>query len=529
LKQLPTAILFAVELAVAGLLIGFPDAAGAVSNRDAAARMMETIAYLSMPELAGRDAPGPMADSVARWLEVQFAGIDLKPAFAGSYLQDVPLVSARFDTANGARLAYESRAGWQELRWGDDFFVAPRRIADVSLISTTRLCGFGIVMPEIGRNDFDGLQSGEAAVVHDGADLPKEHVGMKANPAYKAAAAQRAGAAMLIVLVDEQAEPLRERLDLRDRFKDLGKTLYDLPNATPDFPVVYVRNDDFRKALWAVPTVDDNLGADTILRVREDGFSALPTRIQFDLMFKETAIASSANIAGLIGDGKEVVVVGAHYDHLGPEGSTYYPGADDNASGIAVLLEAARRIALSAPPAGCGILFVAFTCEEDGLLGSTHFVRQLESQGRKLRAMVNLDMVGRRGFAAMSDAGKDPSAAPFGFLAAYYSSHSPELGEELKSSAREVAGLYPEIKPTDAFRHFGDAAPFHAARIPTLHIFSGFHSDYHRTTDTPDRIDPDKLLLGADWLKILLHRLADREIAPVFAPSGAASTGSKRP
>ena len=174
----------------------------------------------------------------------------------------------------------------------------------------------------------------------------------------------------------------------------------------------------------------------------------------------------------------ESVVIGAHYDHIGlghygtrdssTEGQVHH-GADDNASGTAVLLELARRLSRSDSRPARTIVFAAFSAEELGLFGSRHYVNQ-PAQLASTRAMINLDMVGRL---------RDGRVTVFGTRSAQ------EFSAMVKSAASEL-GL--EISESDGIGR-SDHMSFYSKKIPALHFFTGVHADYHRPSDTWDKLN----------------------------------------
>jgi membrane-associated protease RseP (regulator of RpoE activity) len=171
-------------------------------------------------------------------------------------------------------------------------------------------------------------------------------------------------------------------------------------------------------------------------------------------------------------------VIGAHYDHLGEGGTrsslapgekAIHNGADDNASGVSVVLSAARAFA-GGPRPQRSVLFMAFTGEESGLLGSTHFVAHPTIAGR-MTTMINLDMVGRLGTGPLIVYGVDTA----------------EQWRTLVEPAATRAGI------TIATRGEGygpsDHTAFYTKDIPVLHLFTNTHGDYHKPTDDADKID----------------------------------------
>lgn len=188
------------------------------------------------------------------------------------------------------------------------------------------------------------------------------------------------------------------------------------------------------------------------------------------------------------------VIVGAHYDHLGIDGSSgqQFPGADDNASGISVMLEVAANLARSFTPQR-PILFVAFTGEESGLLGSRHFISEPPGnyQSANLYAMLNLDAVGRLNGRQLQVFGSE-SAYEWPFMA---QGIGFTIGLPSQMAAAGIAT--------------SDHTSFLNAGIPAIHLFAGAHNDYHRVSDTPEKLDVDGMSEIALWLEEAIVYLAD--------------------
>jgi len=193
------------------------------------------------------------------------------------------------------------------------------------------------------------------------------------------------------------------------------------------------------------------------------------------------------------------LVVGAHYDHLGrgeyngrrQDHGKVHPGADDNASGIAVMLELARS--LKGTPLPRTLVFVAFTGEETGLLGSRHYVRHAQTYpADSIIAMLNLDTVGRLG---------DQPLILFG-------TGSADEWVHIFRGAGYVTGV-PVKTVADDFGS-SDQTAFIETGIPAVQFFSGSHEDVHRPGDTPDKLDHDGLTRVARVLNEAVRYLAER-------------------
>ena len=202
----------------------------------------------------------------------------------------------------------------------------------------------------------------------------------------------------------------------------------------------------------------------------------------------------------------QYVVAGAHYDHLGessfgaldPEaGSAIRPGADDNASGTAAVLELARRLAIRPPRRS--ILLVHFGAEELGLVGSGVFVDHPPVPPQSILLMVNFDMVGRmRARRLIVDV--LPADA---FVRALVDSAANALRLRLIFSSFSAGRT--------------DNSSFRRVGIPTVSLFTGYHADYHRATDVAARIDVPGIILVVDVGEALVRAAADRPVS-LMAP-----------
>ncbi len=195
-------------------------------------------------------------------------------------------------------------------------------------------------------------------------------------------------------------------------------------------------------------------------------------------------------------EGRGYGVLAAHYDHLGYGGEnslfrgepTVHFGADDNASGVATMLEVAE--ALAASPLADHVLYAGFSGEEKGLWGSNHFCESPTVALDSIRYMINLDMVGRlRGDT----------------LAVYGTGTSPRWMEVLEDCNEEGFILVPSESGVGPSDH----TSFYLEDIPVLHFFTGQHPDYHRPTDTPEKLNYDGMLKIARYVERVMRRLDD--------------------
>ena len=204
------------------------------------------------------------------------------------------------------------------------------------------------------------------------------------------------------------------------------------------------------------------------------------------------------NVIGFVDNKAEnTITIGAHFDHLGfgGEGSLYrdsikavHNGADDNASGVSVLLNLAAK--LKEKNTNNNYLFMAFSGEEMGLLGSNYFVKNPTIETKKVSYMINMDMVGRMK--------KDST------LAVYGTGTSPIFKQVLKSHNDNFKLIQQEsgVGPSDH-------TSFYLADIPVLHFFTGQHEDYHKPGDDSEKLNYDGMYLISDYIFNIISDLDD--------------------
>ena len=198
----------------------------------------------------------------------------------------------------------------------------------------------------------------------------------------------------------------------------------------------------------------------------------------------------------------EYVVIAAHYDHLGTsvlkrdgadEVQIYY-GADDNASGVATLIEIAKEVALQPHLFDRSIIFALFGAEEYGMVGSWYFLNRSFKEVDKIVAMINLDMVGR--------SGRDNR------IQVYTADANVELMEIVNTLSGRALSIAPSFTPTDYFP--SDHRLFYEKGIPVALFTSGVHRDYHTVRDTPDKLDYTQMAQLAEYVFAMAEVISNR-------------------
>ncbi len=229
---------------------------------------------------------------------------------------------------------------------------------------------------------------------------------------------------------------------------------------------------------------------------------------------------TAQNVIGIVkGETDSTVIIGAHYDHLGwgTPASTYHGvpaihnGADDNASGVAALLELARKYAHADKKPHYTMLFIAFSGEEAGLLGSSYFAKHMTVDSTTIRMMINMDMIGR-----LKDQDKG-----LAILGVGSTSEFTNFFDSLN---------YQDIKLTLSKSGYGasDHTVFTARGIPSLHLFTGAHKDYHKPSDDIDKIDADGIVKVTTFVDRLLTYFDNLDKPLVFTKTKDSSHGKRR-
>src|SRR5690625_896184 len=215
---------------------------------------------------------------------------------------------------------------------------------------------------------------------------------------------------------------------------------------------------------------------------------------------KDEQTLTGRNVIGFLDNRAEnTVVIGAHYDHLGMGGISSFHrgepeihnGADDNASGVAVLLKLAKKLQSKNAPKNNNYLFISFSGEEDGLLGSNFFTKNPTIDLKKVTYMLNMDMVGRLNEEKT--------------LAVYGVGTSPVLSETVEKNADSLHIIQKEsgVGPSDH-------TSFYLVDIPVLHFFTGQHEDYHRPSDVIENLNFKGMEMVSDYILKIIHDL-DKE------------------
>lgn len=500
-KQKPTptlvSLLLALSLSAAALAQASaptqtaPPPASAVST----AELKRIVYYLASDDLKGRLTGSPEGRKAAEFVATEFQKIGLKPVPGQTgYFQPFEFI-AGVKLGKDNALAISSPKGKADYQVGKDFtplgFSEDAALKDVPAV----FGGFGITAPDLKWDDYAGLDvKGKAVFVYrDGpeGDDRRSPYALYYALRYKAMAAREHGAAALLVV------------GASDEDDDLSVLRTSSIAGSSGIPVISVK-----RSLLA-PWLKES-GKDF-----PDPKAARGADLRFEIPGVRLSLAASLtrekgqadNVMGWLPASKptsETVIVGAHYDHLGlgiegslaPKPGGVHHGADDNASGVAGVIELARTFA-AAPARQRNMLFMSFGGEELGALGSSHYVKNPALPLKDMAAMVNLDMIGRLREDKLVVTGSGTSAS---FKALLEKANT----EGLKLSFNE-----------DGYGA-SDQGVFYAKEVPVLFFFTGAHEQYHRPEDTADLINYDGEAKVLRYVGAVVQALLDLPEKPAY-------------
>lgn len=495
-----------------------------VPDAESVSRLAADTQYLSADEREGRGAGTRGLDESAQYLAEQFHAAGLKTDLIdGGPFQPFQLGRRRgigpasrivFTNKDAAKAAVEPklRIDWTPLSLATSGPVAGRLV----------FAGYGITAPEFQYDDYAGIDVSGAVVVilrHEPAGRVDDENWFPAGKSTRHAqfsskiANAIAHGAKAVCFVSTASDVAKGNPPDEATPERLLKFEVGVPAAGGSLPVLQLSR-----------AVVDELLAPTVKKLVEleeqIASTSQPTSRDLGQWTAEgevsivTAGRELRNVLGLLpGKGPnaaETIVVGAHYDHLGngsygslsgAGGKAIHNGADDNASGTAVVLEVARLLSESGKPLDRSVLFIGFSAEELGLIGSSHYVKKPLVPMTQTVAMLNLDMVGRLRGDKVTIYGTG-TATEFPQLLA---EEVPRFGMRFTSQS---SGYGPS-----------DHASFAEENVPVLHFFTGFHPEYHRPEDDFPTLNVDGMAKLASLTAALVERIANAENRPTARES----------
>lgn len=435
-----------------------------------AAGLRETVAFLADERFAGRLPGTPGYDQAARAMADRFDRLGLQPGGEDGYFQHLPMEHNQ--VLPGCRLALKDAAGQEKEYVLDRDYIFRGFTGSGDVAAPVVFCGYGLSAPERGYDDYAGVDvRGRVVLVFKQGPgwrpADGEGWGELPNPRPKAQAALDHGAVAVLMVSrpnDKNPQPL------------IGSVMHGGGDRQVDIPQLQIT---------AEVAADLLAGSDLDLKALQTGIDtgraplsrALEVTVQVRAETEYDPARDTVNVVALLPGSDpelkdECLVIGAHLDHVGTQGGqAFFPGANDNASGSAAVMELAAAFAAAADRPARTVAFVLFAGEEQGLIGSKFYADHPAIPLEKTVAMFNLDCVAH-GDSIQLGNGKS----------------APRLWNLAKALDRTGDRL------TVAQTWSGggaDAAPFHQKGLPTLYFVTRHsYTHLHRTSDTVDTLNP---------------------------------------
>jgi hypothetical protein len=480
-----------------------PATAPALGKADAT-RYLDTIRTLASPEMEGRGAGTKGIDRAAHLVEERYQSLGLNPAGTQGYFQPFTVTTgAKLVSGNDLR---EDLLGKKKILKLNDDFVPFSFSSSGEADAPVVFAGYGASAAEFGYDDYAGLDVHGKIVVllryePSGFAAKGGHQGLTQHAALitKAINARNHGAKAVVIIngkLGAGEEDLLTRFGSVSGPENAGILLVQVKNK--------VAQDWFDAAGKSLAGVQNQINEGT----KPESF-AFPASVRLTVAVHIDTLHATVNnvLAYLPGKSDEYIIVGAHYDHLGygnadslapSQIGQIHPGADDNASGTSGVLEMAGLFAPLKGQLPRGILFMSFAGEELGLLGSAHWAMLPTLPLDKAVAMINMDMIGRI---------KDKKVYIGGVGTG--STFQSILTTDAKNSPFHFeysAGGYAA----------SDHTSFVARKIPVLFFFSGLHSDYHKPSDTWDKINAPDAARLLDFIAGVITQIDTAAARPKF-------------
>lgn len=515
------------------------------------ANLRKHVEYLASDQLEGRKTGEPGATTAAGYVVNQFSQFKLKPGFKtaanakASFMQPFPYVAGVTVGESGfLNVIPANPDNVSRLEPGITYMPFANSIGGEVASSPLIFAGYGIATADKKYDDYSGLDvRGKIVIIFDGTPeggSREQFGGFSLHT--KANLAKERGARAVIVIAkadDFKADPL-------------SRLAYEPTMGETSIPVVALSR-EIAADVFGVKTAVEVSEIEKWVAMKTNAPPEIAIRLAEPL--KATAqmkidlqkrTVDAYNVIGIV-EGtdsvlkNEAIVIGAHYDHLGRGGRSslaanstdIHHGADDNASGTAAIIELARQFSKEKRNKRT-LIFMAFGGEEEGLLGSKHYVNNPVWPLDKTVAMINLDMVGRLNENKLTVGGigtanewkgmvENRNLSDYGVaaLTATTITHS----EPTKLAPTPIARFDLQLNE-DGFGP-SDHSSFYGKQIPVLFFFTGTHTEYHKPSDTAERVNYDGLTKITSYVFAIAKSVDKNPTRPTYKVAQAASTGGR--
>lgn len=486
------------------------------------AELRDHIFFLASDYLNGRTGVSAEYEIAAQYVATQFAAAGLHPVVENedgsrSWFQGVPF----------AKTTYSDEIKWKIIKPGGENTLIHKE--DFKILYGNKLnhdklevvyAGYGIEEPDHKWNDFEDIDvKGKIMVCISGAPmkngkavLPEEvhqrYKGPRGLQSKVGALFSKGAEGLILVDIDGSSGMPFDIIPsefAREKYVYQGNS----NRQRRSMPSVYLAKPEILNALMGQSKNNPLLKPEAIEKNYRPGIiedTYLDSRIEI----LNEALVYASNVTGMVPGTdpvlkNEYIVVGAHLDHVKPVNGQVCNGADDNASGSAGVIEIAEALAMN--PCKRSVIFITYTAEEMGLIGSRHFVNSKLFPAEQIKFNINMDMIGR------SDPDNEESRAHYVVSDKKYIGAIEKFINELNDGVTD----FPLIFDNDEDSPGGsDHQSFMSKDIPAFFFFSGVHNDLHRPGDDPEKIDYAKAEDICRLAYLIASRLADMDAVPTF-------------
>ena len=499
------------------------------------------VSFLTADTMAGR-LTGTSGNRLAGdFIGDRFAQLGLTPLGGSNYRMPFNLIDPTLDNTGSHRLTINGTAP-TTFTLGHDFY--PERFsASGEQSGAVVFLGFGITAPDLGHDDYGDYDLNKKIVLvlnHEPAENDQSKSFDRTKPSEyarsvrKAIEAQRRGAVAVLFVSDTHNHDVASNLDTA-----MERTWPGRANSTPRYELGAWVEQIYIPTIRISTTVADQLAAHvgttlSELAVLAESEDFKPHELDASVTVETQVSRQTVTVDNLLGliEGQddslrhEWVIIGGHYDHEGATATNVYHGADDNASGIAGILEIAEAFSfasLAGQSPSRSVLFAAWNAEERGLLGSWAYTEMPVTPLSDTVAVVNLDMIGRN-----EEIPDGRSRRFFGLPPQPASSNINSvniLGYSLSNDLRNAAVAANTVGLTLKFRYDhnqsnllrrSDQWPFLARGIPALFVHTGLHPDYHTVRDSADKLNYKKMTRIVQFAYQLAWNLSKSDERPAL-------------
>jgi aminopeptidase YwaD len=482
-----------------------------------ASRYLDHVKYLASDELKGRGDGSPELNKAADYIAAQFRRLGLHPMGGdNTYFQ-------KFELTTGAQIGSQNQLelNGTQLKINDEF--VPIAFSNTAQASGPLVfAGYGITAPEYHYDDYQGIDAhGKIVVVlrHEPQESdpksPFDGTNFTRHASFidKGINAKQHGAAGIIFITD-----------LNHDNEEVGPATRTAETDDIGIPAVHAKREAFLNVFKQSGKDIAGIQKKIDMDLKPESFELPSVHVALNTEIIRTRKTVENVIGALPGSDPalkdEWVVVGAHYDHLGlgdrnslapSQIGQIHHGADDNASGTAGVMELARLAAKNKQEWKRSVLFITFAGEELGLFGSSDFVNHPTIPLNNIVAMINMDMIGRLNNDRLFVGGVGTS---------------PQFKPWLEELNKPV---HLELDYSDSGYGASDHMSFNAKKIPVLFFFSGLHTDYHKPSDTADKINANGAVKVLGLVYATMDKLSSNagrlEYTEVRQPQQPASGG----